>query len=204
MTVAQGRHLVPQADRAHLGLTSEDQRAIDRQLGRPARAVVGVAARCVCGTPLVTMTNPRLPDGEPFPTFYYLTHPQASRAIGRLESQGVMAQLNLELSQDPGLAAAYREAHSRYLAARLRLAQVDEIANVSAGGMPNRVKCLHALAAHALAEGPGVNPVGDWTLTAIASEWRPDLCTCQLVPDAGLAAGAAPDQEPSWVGENRG
>jgi uncharacterized protein len=47
---------------------------------------------------------------------------------------------------------------------------------VSAGGMPDRVKCLHALAAHALAVGPGINPLGDETVTAIGEFWaRPCL-----------------------------
>ncbi len=53
---------------------------------------------------------------------------------------------------------------------------MPEIAGVSAGGMPDRVKCLHALVGHALAAGPGVNPLGDEALDQIGEFWaRPCL-----------------------------
>jgi hypothetical protein len=148
------------------------------QLGRPARGVEQVAARCVCGAPLVSRTAPRLADGTPFPTTYYLTHPAAVKAVSRLESAGAMAAMNARLGADPELAAAHRAAHRDYLHRRAELGAPPEIAAVSAGGMPDRVKCLHALAAHALAAGPGVNPFGDETLIAIAADWRPDRCSC--------------------------
>lgn len=146
------------------------------QLGRPMRGVVGIAARCVCGNPTVVATAPRLPDGTPFPTFYYLTHPGATAALSALEAGHVMAQLADELAEDEGLAAAYARAHEAYLADRARYGDVPEIEGISAGGMPTRVKCLHALAAHALAAGPGVNPVGDRALAL--SGWSPTRCTC--------------------------
>jgi hypothetical protein len=164
-----------------------DLAALARQLGRPPRGVVGIAARCVCGAPLVARTAPRLPDGTPFPTTYYLTHPVAASAIGRLESQGLMAQMNQRLASDPDLAAAHAAAHRDYLARRAELGQVPEIEGVSAGGMPTRVKCLHVLAAHALAVGPGVNRLGDETLAAVAPWWRPDVCACAAVEGDGDA-----------------
>jgi hypothetical protein len=38
------------------------------------------------------------------------------------------------------------------------------------------VKCLHALLGHALAAGPGVNPLGDETLARVGEWWsRPCL-----------------------------
>ena len=52
-------------------------------------------------------------------------------------------------------------------------ARVPEIAGISAGGMPDRVKCLHVLVAHSLAAGPGVNPLGDEAL-ALLPEWGAD------------------------------
>jgi hypothetical protein len=158
--------------------SARDLATIRRQLGRPPRGVVEVAARCVCGRPLVTRTAPRLEDGTPFPTTYYLTHPQAASAIGTLEASGMMAHMNERLAADEALAAAHRAAHEAYLAARAELGDVPEIAGISAGGMPQRVKCLHALVAHALAAGVGVNPLGDETLVALAPVWRPDRCTC--------------------------
>ena len=159
-------------------VSDEDRRTLRTQLGREARGVVEIAARCVCGRPLVVKTAPRLPDGAPFPTTFYLTHPQASSAIGTLEAGGVMAEMAARLASDGALAEAYRAAHLDYLARRAELGAVPEIADISAGGMPTRVKCLHALAAHALAAGPGVNPLGDETLLRLAPHWRPDRCVC--------------------------
>ncbi|NLE72965.1 MAG: DUF501 domain-containing protein [Actinomycetales bacterium] len=158
--------------------TPEDLAVVTEQLGRPPRGVVAVAARCVCGRPTVVRTAPRLPDGTPFPTTYYLTHPVAVAAVSRLEAAGAMREMNERLRADPELAAAHRRAHEDYLARRAELGEVPEIAGVSAGGMPDRVKCLHVLVAHALARGPGVNPLGDETLARIAPEWSPGVCRC--------------------------
>ncbi|MCL1899396.1 MAG: DUF501 domain-containing protein [Promicromonosporaceae bacterium] len=148
-----------------------------QQLGRPMRGVVGIAARCVCGRPLVVRTAPRLPDGTPFPTTYYLTHPGATSAAGTLEASGVMREMQERLGADPELAAAYQAAHDSYLADRAELGEVAEIAGISAGGMPTRVKCLHALMGHALAR-PGVNPLGEEALELARPMWSRDRCTC--------------------------
>jgi len=158
---------------------------VRRQLGRPPRGVVGVAARCVCGNPTVVATAPRLPDGAPFPTFYYLTHPTAAVELSRLEADHLMADLEAWLSRDIDAAERYRTAHRAYLRDRARFGLVDEIADVSAGGMPTRVKCLHALAAHSLAAGPGVNPVGDAALARCT--WSPRRCSC---PEPGSGGSA--------------
>ena len=146
------------------------------QLGRPMRGVVGIAARCVCGNPTVVATEPRLPDGTPFPTFYYLTHPGATAAMSALEATQVMREFSELLADDEEIAAQYAAAHAAYLADRAAYGDVPEIDGVSAGGMPTRVKCLHALAGHALAAGPGVNPIGDLALAR--GSWSPDVCTC--------------------------
>lgn len=156
--------------------SAEDLRVLQQQLGRPLRGVVRVAARCGCGKPCVVTTEPRLPDGTPFPTVYYLTCPKATGAIGTLEASGVMAEMQSRLASDPQLAAAYLRAHELYLADREALGHVSEIDGISAGGMPNRVKCLHVLAAHALAAGPGVNPLGDEVVAAIGTWWQPTEC----------------------------
>jgi hypothetical protein len=153
-----------------------DIRIVSRQLGRPARNVIGIAARCVCGAPTVVSTSPRLDDGTPFPTLYYLSHPAATAAISTLEANGLMAELQ-ELLHDEGLAAQYRAAHAAYLSDREGIEVVPELAGISAGGMPVRVKCLHALAGHSLAAGPGVNPIGDLALERAA--WSPAVCECE-------------------------
>jgi hypothetical protein len=79
-----------------------------------------------------------------------------------------MAEMTQRLGADPALARAYAVAHERYLRAREELGHVEEIDGVSAGGMPERVKCLHVLAAQALAQGHGVNPLGDEVVDRIA------------------------------------
>jgi len=156
--------------------TERDVRVVSAQLGRPARDVVGIAARCVCGNPTVVSTAPRLSDGTPFPTLYYLCHPAATAAISHLEAEHVMAELQDYLAEDEAMRDAYAAAHASYLADRDSILVVPELAGVSAGGMPVRVKCLHALAGHALAAGPGVNPIGDIALAR--ASWSPDVCEC--------------------------
>jgi len=158
-----------------------DESAIAAQLGREPRAIHEVGHRCPCGNPDVVTTEPRLPNGTPFPTTYYLTCPRAASRIGTLEGSGLMKEMQDRLGEDPELAAAYRSAHDRYLQARAALAKevgqsVPEIEGISAGGMPDRVKCLHVLAAHALAAGPGVNPLGDEVLAALGDWWAPGPC----------------------------
>jgi hypothetical protein len=157
-------------------VSAAERAVVAAQLGREPRAIREVAYRCPCGHPDVVETSPRLPDGTPFPTLYYLTCPRASAAVGRLEASGLMRDMTDRLRSDPALAAAYRVAHERYLARRAEIGAVAEIAGVSAGGMPSRVKCLHVLVAHALAAGPGVNPLGDEAVALLAPWWEAGPC----------------------------
>ena len=164
-----------------------DEAVVAAQLGRPPRAIHGVAHRCPCGNPDVVATEPRLEDGTPFPTTFYLTCPRASSMIGTLEASGMMREMTDRLGEDAELAAAYRSAHEAYLAARTAIGEVPEIAGVSAGGMPDRVKCLHVLAAHALAEGPGVNPLGDEVLAELGAWWASGPCVGDESDDADIS-----------------
>jgi uncharacterized protein len=148
-------------------LAPGDLAIVERQLGRTPRAVRGIAHRCECGLADVIETKPRLPDGSPFPTFYYLTCPRAASAIGTLEAAGVMREMSARLDTDPALAGAFEAAHRDYLARRDAVERLPGDPGV--GGMPTRVKCLHVLVAHALAAGPGVNPLGDEALAALPS-----------------------------------
>ena len=161
-----------------------DQAAVTAQLGRPARAVHAVGHRCPCGLPDVVVTEPRLPDGTPFPTTFYLTCPRAASRIGTLEGSGLMAEMTQRLAADPVLAESYAAAHARYLRARERLGHVEEIDGTSAGGMPDRVKCLHVLAGQALAQGNGVNPLGDEVVDRIAGYWEEGPCVTPSPPPA--------------------
>jgi uncharacterized protein len=153
-----------------------DKAAVAAQLGREPRSIHEVGHRCRCGLPDVVTTEPRLPDGTPFPTTFYLTCPRAASRIGTLEGSGLMRQMQDRLADDPSLASAYEAAHRRYLAARAELGQVPEIEGVSAGGMPDRVKCLHVLAAQSLAQGRGANPLGDEVLDLLGAWWQPGPC----------------------------
>jgi uncharacterized protein len=157
-------------------LADRDRAVVAVQLGRPPRAIRAVAHRCPCGQPDVVETSPALPDGTPFPTLYYLTCPLASSAVGRLEASGLMREMTQRLRDDPELAAQYQAAHHSYLARREEIGHVEPIAGISAGGMPNRVKCLHVLVAHSLAAGPGVNPLGDEALALMPPWWTSGSC----------------------------
>jgi hypothetical protein len=158
-------------------VTEADRAVVERQLGRPPRALVAVGHRCPCGQPDVVETSPRLEDGTPFPTLYYLTCPRANAAASRLESAGRMREWQEQLGTDAELAAGYRAAHEAYLAAR----DVRDVlpTRSTAGGMPDRVKCLHALAGHALAAGPGVNPIGDRAVAEMGEWWAGGPCAQQ-------------------------
>ena len=170
----------PPAPTPPTGVRAADLEALRAQLGREPRGVVAIAARCACGRPAVVRTAPRLPDGSPFPTTYYLTHPAAVRGCSTLEAEHLMEDFNARLRADPALAAASARAHEDSLARRAELGAPREIDGVSAGGMPARVKCLHALLGHALAAGPGVNPIGDLTLAALRERglWDDRSCSC--------------------------
>lgn len=136
--------------------TPAERRVIEAQLGRPVRGAVAVAARCRYGLPAVVRTVPRLDDGTPFPTLYWLTCPAARVAIGRLEAAGWNAALSERVATDPALAKAHAAAHEHYLAQRDALERLPGDPGV--GGLPGRVKCLHALYAHEAATG--ADPVG--------------------------------------------
>jgi uncharacterized protein len=154
----------------------KDARVVASQLGRTPRGLRRVAHRCPCGNVDVIETEPRLEDGSPFPTFYYLTCPRVTGRVSTLEGSGLMREMTQRLAADDRLAARFRAAHEEYLAARERVQPVSEIAGVSAGGMPDRVKCLHVLVAHALAAGPGVNPLGDEAVAELGSWWEDGPC----------------------------
>ena len=177
------------------GPSAADETVIAAQLGRRPRGLHAVASRCPCGLPAVIETAPRLDDGTPFPTLYYLTCPKAVAAVSRLEADGVMRQMTLRLARDAGLSAAYSAAHRDYLARRERAARESGSRPLppgtqSAGGMPERVKCLHALVAHELA-APGTNPLGADALDAIGAWW--DGGPCVTVPSPAPPHPVEPD-----------
>ncbi|AUM16115.1 MULTISPECIES: DUF501 domain-containing protein [Rhodococcus] len=164
-------------------VAQEDLDAVAAQLGRAPRGVLAIAYRCPDGAPGVVKTAPKLPDGTPFPTLFYLTDPRLTAEASRQESGGVMKEMTDRIAADPAIAAAYRRAHESYLAERDAIESLGT--DFSGGGMPDRVKCLHVLIAHSLAKGPGVNPFGD---EAVA-----------LAADAGLRGTAIPVDWPTYA-----
>jgi hypothetical protein len=180
-------------------ITHADEVVVAAQLGRVPRGIRSVAHRCPCGQPDVVETAPRLPDGTPFPTLYYLTCPRAAAAISGLEAAGLMREMTERLAADGELRTAYERAHRDYLARRDAATAADALEPLpagtqSAGGMPDRVKCLHALVAHELAV-PGANPFGREALSAAGRWWSRGSCVPaanETAPDeTGQAAGEA-------------
>jgi len=191
-------------------MEERDRAAVAAQLGRTPRAVRGIAHRCPCGLPDVIETAPRLPDGTPFPTLYYLTCPKAASAIGSLEANGVMRTMTARLADEPALADRYRAADADYRGRRDAAARADGIEPLApgtqtAGGMPDRVKCLHALVAHELAV-PGANPFGREALDALPEWWSSGPCVRPFCNDGReqilmSTEGAAMEASDSGSGE---
>lgn len=153
-----------------------DLDAVAEQLGRPPRGILEISSRCPSGHPNVVKTEPRLGDGTPFPTLYYVTCPRLAGSIGTLEASGLMADMSQRLTEDADLARHYAAAHEQYLAEREAIGPVPEIEGISAGGMPTRVKCLHVLVGHSLAKGRGVNPLGDEAVDLLGAYWGQSAC----------------------------
>jgi hypothetical protein len=98
-----------------------------------------------------------------------------------------MRDMTARLADDE-LRHRYQAAHRDYLARReaaARDAGVEPLPDgtQSAGGMPGRVKCLHALVAHELAAG-NVNPFGREALNAAGAWWLAGPCvSADSVPE---------------------
>ena len=161
-------------------VSPDDLAIMAAQLGREPRGAVAVSYRTPDGQPAVVKTQPRLPDGTPFPTLYYLTDPRLTAEASRLEVAGVMKTMQERLGTDEALAADYRAAHEHYLAERN--AMEDLGTEFSGGGMPDRVKCLHVLMAYALAEGPDHFRLGTETV-ALAVAHDPKLSGTAIPAD---------------------
>ncbi len=165
-----------------MSVADKDIAIIAEQLGRTPRGVVEVSYTTPDGQPAVIKTQPRLPDGTPFPTLYYLTDPRLTAEASRLEVAHVMKWMESRLHTEENLQRDYLAAHEHYL--RQRNALEDLGTSFSAGGMPDRVKCLHVLMAYALAEGPGRVRFGTEAVALAADR-------------GGLRGSAIPDEWPT-------
>lgn len=157
-------------------MTEDERVSAEAMIGRKVRGEdTAVAVRCAWGLPAVQRVGPRLPGGTPFPTTFWLACPMANAAIGTLEASGIMAELTDQVQTDLELAKAYAEADERFVAFRNQLGP-EVPSGMSCGGMPDRVKCLHALYGHHLATDD--NPIGAW----VADQLEPMICPAPCAP----------------------
>ncbi|NPV79408.1 MAG: DUF501 domain-containing protein [Firmicutes bacterium] len=156
-----------------------DEEIITRQLRRRPRGLAGVARRCPWGAPMVVITHPLFEGRRIFPTIYWLTCPFLVKAIAKLESEGEIARISQEFSEDKELYSRLIEAHRLYAEDRLSLLSEEERAILSrerpqlwtalsgrgVAGVRYQdenargVKCLHGHYAHFLSGKE--NPVGE-------------------------------------------
>lgn len=164
-----------EAQRARPYLDAHEEAIAARMIGRPLQAASAAAVRCAWGLPAVLRVDPRTRNGTPFPTLFWLACPLANSHVGRLEAEGHMRGLNERLAADDELRRAYQDAAERFVALRDQLGEPLP-GGPTAGGMPERVKCLHSLYAHELATGD--NPIGAW----VATQVEPLACPSPCVP----------------------
>ena len=164
----------------------EDDRAVvERQIGRPPRAFRRVAVRCPFGLPAVTEQSPYDSAGEPFPTTYYLTCRHLVAAVARLEAGGGVDRWTEAVRVDPDLQASLEQATARQRELRRGLARdadgKDKGASLELGiggaARPERLKCLHAHVAFALAQ-PGY-VLGDRILGELDPLWPERCCSAR-------------------------
>lgn len=160
-----------------------DQDLVARQLGREPRAFRRVAVRCPFGAPAVTEQSPYAPDGEPFPTTYYLTCRHLVAAVSRLEAAGGVERWSEAARAEPQLAASLVAAEEEQRRVRRELAAGNEgndgAASLDFGIGGSRrggsLKCLHAHTAFALAR-PGYE-LGERILVEVEPLWPERCCT---------------------------
>jgi hypothetical protein len=160
----------------------DDRAVVERQLGRRPRAFRRVAVRCPFGLPAVTEQSPYDPDGEPFPTTFYVTCPHLVAAIARLEAAGGVERWSDAVHQDASLRASLAVATEGQRTLRRELAATDggrddgASLDLGIGGSrsPEHLKCLHAHVAFALAR-PGYE-LGDRILAEVVDPWPAARC----------------------------
>jgi uncharacterized protein len=162
----------------------DDRAIVARQLGRPPRAFGRVAARCPYGLPAVTEQRPYDTRGEPFPTTYYLTCPHLVAAIARVEAAGGVERWSRAVVEEEAMAESLAAATQEQRRIRRSLAGaergIDDGASLESGiggsRTPERLKCLHAHIAYALAN-PGY-ALGERILDEVREPWPEHRCCC--------------------------
>jgi hypothetical protein len=163
--------------------TDEDRKIVAQQLGREPRAFRRVVVRCPFGLPAVTEQHAYTPDGEPFPTTYYLTCRHLVAALSRLEADGGVERWSARAVAEPELAASRARADEDQRRIRRELAAGDpgRDAGASLGlgvggaGRTGSLKCLHAHAAFGLAR-PDYE-LGERILGEVIPLWPERCCS---------------------------
>ena len=148
----------------HRASTDRDRERVQQLLGRRPGGRYQVVVRNDTGDPVVIRNAPRLDDGTPMPTRYWLVGPAQVAAVSRLESAGGVRAAEAAVD-----AAALAAAHARYAAERDAELPDDGAPRPSGGvaGTREGVKCLHAHYAWHLAGGD--DPVGRWVARQLTS-----------------------------------
>jgi uncharacterized protein len=163
----------------------DDRAIVARQLGRPPRAFRRVVVRCPYGLPAVTEQVPYDPQGEPFPTTYYVTCPHLVSAIARLEAARGVERWSAAVAEDEALGGSLTRATDEQRRVRRDLAGGEPgpdggaSLDLGIGGSrsPEHLKCLHAHVAFALAR-PGY-VLGDRIFAELSDPWPADGCCSQ-------------------------
>ena len=163
----------------------DDRAVVELQLGRTPRAFRRVALRCPYGAPAVTEQAPYDAAGEPFPTTYYLTCRHLVAAVSRLEAAGGIERWSTVITQDAKLADSLARATEEQRAVRRELADghvgreggASLELGIGGSSRPEKLKCLHAHAAFALAR-PGYE-LGEEILAEIEPRWPARCCTLE-------------------------
>ena len=164
----------------------DDQEIVAAQLGREPRAFRRVVVRCPWGRPAVTEQDPYGPEGEPFPTTYYLTCRHLVAAVSRIEAAGGVERWGARVAEDEALRADLERATAEQVAIRRRLAGTRRgedggaslVTGIGGSRHPTALKCLHAHVAFALAR-PGYR-LGEGILAEVPRLW-PEAC-CTTIP----------------------
>ena len=139
--------------------------------------------------PAVTEQEPYLPDGEPFPTTYYLTCRHLVAGVSRIEAAGGVERWSATVAADPDLRADLERATAEQARIRRELAAgrtgSDGGASLDTGiggsRSPLQLKCLHAHVAYALA-CPG-HVLGERIIDELPERWPARCCSVAAGPD---------------------
>ena len=162
----------------------DDRAVVARQIGREPRAFRRVAVRCPVGRPAVTEQSPYDPEGEPFPTTYYVTCRHLVAQISRLEAAGGVERWSDSVARDTSLQGSRAQADDEQRRIRTRLAAgttgTDGGASLELGVGGQRrgagsLKCLHAHVGFALAN-PGY-VLGERIAEEIDPLWPVGCCS---------------------------